>query len=62
MVFQAAARMTPGGGDHGQELTDLLEVLKAIADVHGHSWRHVERVAAAKRAERGAFAARLYLH
>ncbi|WP_066369836.1 nucleoside triphosphate pyrophosphohydrolase [Herbidospora mongoliensis] len=50
------------GEEVAEELADLLEVLRAIADVHGHSWQHVERVAEAKRAQRGAFAERLYLH
>ncbi|TKK87241.1 phosphoribosyl-ATP pyrophosphohydrolase [Herbidospora galbida] len=50
------------GAEVAEELADLLEVLRAIADVHGHSWHDVERVAAEKRARRGAFTERFYLH
>ncbi|MER5326362.1 nucleoside triphosphate pyrophosphohydrolase [Streptosporangium roseum] len=44
-----------------EEIADVLEVLRAIAKVHGHEWANIEKVAEAKRAERGAFLERLYL-
>ncbi|NAS21446.1 phosphoribosyl-ATP pyrophosphohydrolase [Herbidospora sp. NEAU-GS84] len=62
LAEEAGELAEAAGEEVAEELADLLEVLRAIADVHGHSWRHVEQVADAKRARRGAFAARLYLH
>ncbi|WP_326637736.1 nucleoside triphosphate pyrophosphohydrolase [Streptosporangium sp. NBC_01755] len=44
-----------------EEIADVLEVLRAIAKVHGHEWMDIEKVAEAKRAGRGAFLERLYL-
>ncbi|WP_031168045.1 nucleoside triphosphate pyrophosphohydrolase [Streptosporangium roseum] len=44
-----------------EEIADVLEVLRAIAKVHGHEWADIEKVAEAKRAERGAFLERVYL-
>jgi predicted house-cleaning noncanonical NTP pyrophosphatase (MazG superfamily) len=44
-----------------EEIADVLEVLRAIARVHGHEWRDIEKVAEVKRAERGAFLERIYL-
>ncbi|WP_030916418.1 nucleoside triphosphate pyrophosphohydrolase [Streptosporangium amethystogenes] len=43
------------------EIADVLEVLRAIAKVHGHEWADIEKAAEAKRTERGAFVERLYL-
>jgi predicted house-cleaning noncanonical NTP pyrophosphatase (MazG superfamily) len=62
-LAEEAAELTEATGmEVAEELADLLEVLRAIAHVHGHSWQDVEQIAEAKRAQRGAFAERLYLH
>ena len=42
------------------ELADVLEVIQAIADVHGLSWTTLE-TATRKRTERGAFDNRIFL-
>ncbi|MEV4245045.1 hypothetical protein AB0J63_16725 [Streptosporangium canum] len=39
----------------------MAEVTGAVAMVHGHEWADIEKVAEAKRAERGAFLERVYL-
>ncbi|WP_157249240.1 nucleoside triphosphate pyrophosphohydrolase [Nonomuraea typhae] len=44
-----------------EEIADVYEVLRALAEAEGHDWTTVEKAAAAKRAERGAFRDRLYL-
>ncbi|MFJ2034129.1 hypothetical protein [Streptosporangium sp. NPDC087985] len=44
-----------------EEIADVLEVLRAVAQVHGHEWRDIEKIAEVKRAERGAFLERIYL-
>lgn len=44
-----------------EEIADVLEVLRAIATLHGHEWADIEKVAEVKRAERGAFLERVYL-
>ncbi|MEV4456153.1 nucleoside triphosphate pyrophosphohydrolase [Microbispora sp. NPDC049633] len=44
-----------------EEIADVLEVLHALARVHGQDWRDIERLADAKRAERGGFHDRVYL-
>ncbi|MEN3538099.1 nucleoside triphosphate pyrophosphohydrolase [Microbispora sp. ZYX-F-249] len=44
-----------------EEIADVLEVLHTLARVHGQDWRDIERLADAKRAERGGFDDRLYL-
>ncbi|MFI7694191.1 hypothetical protein ACIBQ6_34370 [Nonomuraea sp. NPDC049655] len=44
-----------------EEIADVYEVLRALAAVHGHDWTAIEKVAAAKREERGGFRDRLYL-
>ncbi|MEU9890135.1 nucleoside triphosphate pyrophosphohydrolase [Sphaerisporangium sp. NPDC051011] len=62
LAEEAAELAEATGAKHLEELADVLEVLRAIADVHGHSWQDVEQVGEAKRAQRGAFADRLYLH
>ncbi|WP_084964214.1 nucleoside triphosphate pyrophosphohydrolase [Thermoactinospora rubra] len=43
------------------EIADVYEVLRAVAEVNGYDWQEVEKAAEAKREERGAFRARLYL-
>ncbi|MCG5219479.1 nucleoside triphosphate pyrophosphohydrolase [Streptosporangium sp. KLBMP 9127] len=43
------------------EIADVYEVLRALAAIHGHDWTVIEKVAAIKREERGAFRDRLYL-
>jgi predicted house-cleaning noncanonical NTP pyrophosphatase (MazG superfamily) len=43
------------------ELVDVLEVLQAMVAAHGRSWEELLSVAAGKRAERGAFADRIFL-
>ncbi|WP_062429749.1 nucleoside triphosphate pyrophosphohydrolase [Herbidospora daliensis] len=62
LAEEAAELAAASGEEVAEELADLLEVLRAVAELHGHSWEHVERVAEAKRARRGGFSARLYLH
>ncbi len=44
-----------------QEAADVLEVLKAIAAFHRITWERIELLAHAKRTERGAFDAGLWL-
>ena len=44
-----------------EELADVLEVLHAIAAAHELTWEHILATAARKRAERGAFADRIFL-
>jgi predicted house-cleaning noncanonical NTP pyrophosphatase (MazG superfamily) len=43
------------------ELADVLEVLQALVTAQGRSWEELLSVAAGKRAERGAFADRIFL-
>jgi predicted house-cleaning noncanonical NTP pyrophosphatase (MazG superfamily) len=43
------------------ELADVLEVLRTLVAVQGRSWKDLLSVAASKRAERGAFADRIFL-
>ncbi|MEU8198288.1 nucleoside triphosphate pyrophosphohydrolase [Microbispora amethystogenes] len=43
------------------EIVDVLEVLRALARVHGQDWRDIEKLADVKRAERGGFRNRVYL-
>lgn len=42
-------------GDLLDELADVLEVLRAIADLQGTTWAQVERAATAKRYHAGGF-------
>jgi predicted house-cleaning noncanonical NTP pyrophosphatase (MazG superfamily) len=42
-------------GDLLDEIADVLEVLRAIADLQGTTWAQVERAATAKRYHRGGF-------
>ncbi|MEV4183144.1 nucleoside triphosphate pyrophosphohydrolase [Streptosporangium canum] len=44
-----------------EEIADVLEVLRAIATLHGHEWRDIEKVSEAKRVERGTFLERIHL-
>ncbi|MEW9554088.1 phosphoribosyl-ATP pyrophosphohydrolase [Nonomuraea sp. NPDC050783] len=44
-----------------EEIADVYEVLRALATVQGHDWSVIEKIAADKREERGAFHHRLYL-
>ena len=47
--------------EQGEELADVLEVLKAIASELGQPWDEIETTAAEKRAERGGFEAGIWL-
>lgn len=61
-LFEEAAELRGAGvTEVAEEIADVLEVLRAIAKVRGHEWADIEKVAEAKRAERGAFLERLYL-
>ena len=44
------------------ELMDLVEVIQAILETEGVDWATFERDRAARRAERGGFRARIWLH
>ncbi|GAA4186520.1 hypothetical protein GCM10022252_18630 [Streptosporangium oxazolinicum] len=44
-----------------EEIADVLEVLRAVAHVHGYEWWDIEKAAEVKRTERGAFLERLHL-
>ncbi|MEV0756128.1 nucleoside triphosphate pyrophosphohydrolase [Streptosporangium sp. NPDC050280] len=61
-LFEEAAelREAPAAGV-AEEIADVLEVLRAIAALHGHEWADIEKIADVKRAERGAFIGRIYL-
>ncbi|MFF3439526.1 nucleoside triphosphate pyrophosphohydrolase [Streptosporangium sp. NPDC002721] len=61
-LFEEAAelREAPAAGV-AEEIADVLEVLRAVATVHGYEWADIEKVAEAKRAERGAFSGRIHL-
>ncbi|RBQ16136.1 phosphoribosyl-ATP pyrophosphohydrolase [Spongiactinospora rosea] len=61
-LFEESTELSEAGHDEvAAEIGDVLEVLRALAAVHGHTWHDIERIADAKRDERGAFADRLYL-
>lgn len=47
--------------ERNEEIADALEVLMAIAADNDASWDEIERIRAAKHAERGGFAARIML-
>ncbi|MEU8378830.1 hypothetical protein [Streptosporangium sp. NPDC048865] len=53
--------LSSAGHVAAEEIADVLEVLRAVAHVHGYEWRDVEKVAETKRAERGAFSGRIHL-
>ena len=44
-----------------EELADLLEVMMAAAEAHGHSFAEVESIRKAKAAQRGGFRERIWL-
>lgn len=44
-----------------EELADMVEVIKAIVDLMGHSWQDLEQVREQKAQARGAFEKRLLL-
>ena len=48
-------------GEVLEEAADVLEVIRAIAAIHGHGMNDVIRAAEAKRAKRGGFDSRLWL-
>ncbi len=54
-------RAAASTAEQGEELADVLEVLKAIASELGQPWHEVESTAAEKRAERGGFEAGIWL-
>ncbi|MGW0591244.1 nucleoside triphosphate pyrophosphohydrolase [Streptosporangium sp. NPDC002607] len=61
-LFEEAAELREAGvTEVAEEIADVLEVLRAIAKVHGHEWADIEKVAEVKRVERGAFLERVYL-
>ncbi|MER6826489.1 nucleoside triphosphate pyrophosphohydrolase [Streptosporangium sp. NPDC000563] len=61
-LFEEAAELREApAAEVAEEIADVLEVLRAIATVHGREWSDIEKVAEAKRAERGAFVERLHL-
>ena len=54
-------RAAASPAEQGEELADVLEVLKAIASELGQPWDEIETTAAEKRAERGGFEAGIWL-
>lgn len=44
-----------------EELADMLEVIRALATVHGASWEELEEVRKKKAEKRGGFQERVYL-
>lgn len=44
-----------------EELADLLEVMMAVAEAHGHSFDEVEAIRREKAEKRGGFRQRIYL-
>lgn len=48
--------------EQGEELADVLEVLKALASELRQPWDEIEATAAEKRAERGGFDDGIWLH
>lgn len=44
-----------------EELADMLEVIRALAAVHGSSWEQLDAVREAKALKRGGFMNRVYL-
>ncbi|WP_169983554.1 nucleoside triphosphate pyrophosphohydrolase [Microbispora sp. H10836] len=49
-------------GDHLRELADIYEVLATLTEILGFSEEQVQEAARHKRAERGGFSRRLWLH
>jgi predicted house-cleaning noncanonical NTP pyrophosphatase (MazG superfamily) len=62
LTEEAAEAEQAPAGQLAAELADVLEVLHALADAHDITWDHVVRTAADKRAERGGFRDRIFLH
>ncbi|MFI7618252.1 hypothetical protein ACIBP6_44240 [Nonomuraea terrae] len=61
-LFEEASELNEASpAEVAEEIADVYEVLRALAAVHGHDWTVIEKAAAAKREERGAFHDRLYL-
>lgn len=60
LVEEAHEARRAGPGEVAGELADVLEVVHALALVHGLSFQDVEAARLAKRAERGGFDARVY--
>ncbi|MBB5083326.1 nucleoside triphosphate pyrophosphohydrolase [Nonomuraea endophytica] len=61
-LFEEAAELRDASADEvAEEIADVYEVLRAIATADGHDWAVIEKAAAAKLEERGAFRDRLYL-
>lgn len=60
LVEEAHEARLAGPGEIAGELADVLEVVHALAEVHGLSLQDVETARQAKRAERGGFDARVY--
>lgn len=50
-----------GAQDSLEELADMLEVIRALAVVHGASWEQLEAIREEKAAARGGFRDRVYL-
>lgn len=47
--------------DSPEEIADILEVLRAIADLKNFDWSHIEDIRKKKKEERGAFIQRIIL-
>ncbi|MER5646817.1 nucleoside triphosphate pyrophosphohydrolase [Streptosporangium sp. NPDC002524] len=61
-LFEEAAELREApAAEVAEEIADVLEVLRAVAHVHGYEWWDIEKVAEDKRAERGAFSGRIHL-
>ena len=60
LVEEAHEARLASPGEIAGELADVLEVVHALAQVHGLSLQDVEAARQAKRAERGGFDARVY--
>ncbi|MFF5108099.1 hypothetical protein [Streptosporangium sp. NPDC000509] len=61
-LFEEAAELREApAAEVAEEIADVLEVLRAVAHIHGYEWWDIEKVAETKRAERGAFLGRIYL-
>lgn len=61
-LFEESAELREASEEQvPEEIADVFEVLRALVRVHGRTWKDIERLADAKRAERGGFQERLYL-
>lgn len=61
-LFEEAAELREASAAGvAEEIADVLEVLRAVAHVHGYEWWDIEKIAEVKRTERGAFLERLHL-